>query len=171
MVHTNTLCGQNAENLYIETGGTLDIKGLSYSLILKIEVIFPSETFADFYRTTWRYTPPPKQELLVINQNYTHFLSLCSYFHICFLVYTIQRLFPNCILNSEVLKSVKRVGEWSYTLRTMESHTLCRQHLGKKSPCKLSMIFCLFVSSSVVTLSPLGTAVTVWPIVPAPGDR
>jgi hypothetical protein len=28
MEHTNTLCGQNAENLYIETGGTLDIKGL-----------------------------------------------------------------------------------------------------------------------------------------------
>jgi hypothetical protein len=27
--HTNTLCGQNAENLYIETGSTLDIKGLS----------------------------------------------------------------------------------------------------------------------------------------------
>jgi hypothetical protein len=29
MEHTNTLCGQNAENLYIETCGTLDIKGLS----------------------------------------------------------------------------------------------------------------------------------------------
>jgi hypothetical protein len=28
MVHRNTLCGQNAANLYIETGGTLDIKGL-----------------------------------------------------------------------------------------------------------------------------------------------
>jgi hypothetical protein len=27
--HTNTLCGQNAENLYIETGGTLNIKGLT----------------------------------------------------------------------------------------------------------------------------------------------
>jgi hypothetical protein len=31
MEHTNTLCGQNAENLYIETGGTLDIKGLKYN--------------------------------------------------------------------------------------------------------------------------------------------
>jgi hypothetical protein len=30
MEHTNTLCGQNVENLYIETGGTLDIKGLNY---------------------------------------------------------------------------------------------------------------------------------------------
>jgi hypothetical protein len=29
MEHTNTLRGQNAENLYIETGGTLDIKGLN----------------------------------------------------------------------------------------------------------------------------------------------
>jgi hypothetical protein len=29
MEHTNTLCGQNLENLYIETGGTLDIKGLN----------------------------------------------------------------------------------------------------------------------------------------------
>jgi hypothetical protein len=29
MEHTNTLRGQNAENLCIETGGTLDIKGLS----------------------------------------------------------------------------------------------------------------------------------------------
>jgi hypothetical protein len=28
MEHTNTLGGQNAENLYNETGGTLDIKGL-----------------------------------------------------------------------------------------------------------------------------------------------
>jgi hypothetical protein len=28
MEHTNTLCGQNAENLYIETSGTLNIKGL-----------------------------------------------------------------------------------------------------------------------------------------------
>jgi hypothetical protein len=27
--HTNTLCGQNAENLYIETGDTLDIQGLT----------------------------------------------------------------------------------------------------------------------------------------------
>jgi thiamine biosynthesis lipoprotein ApbE len=26
--NTNALCWQNAENLYIETGGTLDIKGL-----------------------------------------------------------------------------------------------------------------------------------------------
>jgi hypothetical protein len=33
MEHTNTLCGQNAENLYIETGGTLDIKGLTFSFI------------------------------------------------------------------------------------------------------------------------------------------
>jgi hypothetical protein len=28
MEHINTLRGLNAENLYIETGGTLDIKGL-----------------------------------------------------------------------------------------------------------------------------------------------
>jgi hypothetical protein len=32
MEHTNTLCGQNAENLYIETGGTLDIKGLIFGI-------------------------------------------------------------------------------------------------------------------------------------------
>jgi hypothetical protein len=34
MEHTNTICGQNAENLYIETGGTLDIKGLTTLLFL-----------------------------------------------------------------------------------------------------------------------------------------
>jgi hypothetical protein len=30
--HTNTLYRQNAENLYIEAGGTLDIEGLTSAL-------------------------------------------------------------------------------------------------------------------------------------------
>jgi hypothetical protein len=40
MEHTNTLCGQNAENLYIETGVTLDIKGLSCRLNDKLNVMY-----------------------------------------------------------------------------------------------------------------------------------